>query len=83
MSSCFLLDTEDSVEGIYKSISDIALISKWAGGIGINLSKLRCKNSLIKKTHGKSNGIIPLLKVLNSTARHINQSGKRQGSIAV
>jgi ribonucleoside-diphosphate reductase alpha chain len=83
LSSCFLLGMEDSVKGIYKAISDCAEISACAGGIGISLSKIRSKNSYIKGTNGVSNGIIPLCRVLNETARHINQSGKRPGSISV
>jgi len=82
-SSCFLLGMDDSVKGIYKAVSDIAEISAYAGGIGISLSKIRSKNSYIRGTNGYSNGIIPLCRVLNETARHINQSGKRPGSIAV
>ena len=82
-SSCFLMGMDDSVKGIYKAISDIAEISACAGGIGISLSKIRSKNSYIKGTNGYSNGIIPLCRVLNEAARHINQSGKRPGSIAV
>ena len=82
-SSCFLLGMDDSVKGIYKAVSDIAEISACAGGIGISLSKIRSKNSYIRGTNGYSNGIIPLCRVLNETARHINQSGKRPGSIAV
>jgi len=82
-ASCFLMGMEDSVKGIYKSISDMAEISACAGGIGVSLSKIRSKNSYIKGTNGSSNGIIPLCRVLNETARHINQSGKRPGSIAV
>ena len=83
LSSCFLLGTEDSVDAIYKSVSDIAMISKWAGGIGIHLTNVRARGSYIRSTGRISDGIIPLLKVLNSTARYINQSGRRNGSIAV
>ena len=83
LSSCFLMEMEDSVKGIYKAVSDCAMISACAGGIGISISKIRSKNSFIKGTNGTSNGIIPLCRVLNETARHINQSGKRPGSIAV
>ena len=83
LSSCFLLGTEDSVEGIYKTASDMAQISKWAGGIGVHISNIRAKDSYINKTGGKSNGIMPLLKVYNNISRHINQSGKRNGSFAV
>jgi len=82
-ASCFLLGMDDSVKGIYKAVSDCAEISACAGGIGISLSKIRSKNSYIRGTNGISNGIIPLCRVLNETARHINQSGKRPGSIAV
>jgi len=82
-SSCFLLGMEDSVKGIYKAISDCAEISACSGGIGISISKIRSKNSYIKGSNGYSNGIIPLCRVLNETARHINQGGKRPGSIAV
>jgi len=83
LASCFLLGMEDSVKGIYKTVSDCAEISACAGGIGLSLSKIRSKNSYIKGTNGYSNGIVPLCRVLNETARHINQSGKRPGSIAV
>jgi ribonucleotide reductase alpha subunit len=83
LASCFLLGMGDSVQGIYKSISDCAQISAGAGGIGLCLSKIRSKNSYIRGTNGSSNGIIPLCRVLNETARYINQSGKRPGSIAV
>tara|TARA_B100000768_G_scaffold61260_1_gene59346 strand:- start:4409 stop:6691 length:2283 start_codon:yes stop_codon:yes gene_type:complete len=83
MSSCFLLGTEDSVEGLYKTAADMAQISKWAGGIGVHISNVRAKDSYINKTGGKSNGIMPLLKVYNNISRHINQSGKRNGSFAM
>ena len=82
-SSCFLLGMEDSTKGIYKSISDIAMISATAGGIGICASKIRSKDSYIRGSNGKSNGLIPLCRVMNEVSRHINQSGKRPGSIAV
>jgi len=83
LSSCFLIGTEDSVTGIFKTISDVASISKWAGGIGVHISNVRAKNSYIKKTGGKSDGIMPMLKVYNDVARYINQSGKRNGSFAI
>ena len=84
MSSCFLLDGGgDSVEGIYKSITNCALISKWAGGIGVHIHGIRGDGSYIRKTGGKSDGIMPMLKVYNDTARYINQSGKRPGSFAM
>jgi ribonucleoside-diphosphate reductase alpha chain len=82
-ASCFLLGMGDSVKGIYKTIGDCAEISAGAGGIGLSLSKIRSKNSYIRGANGYSNGIIPLCRVLNETARHINQAGKRPGSIAV
>lgn len=85
MSSCFLIDIDDdSIPGIYKTLSDCALISQSAGGIGINIHKIRAKGSYIKGTNGYSNGIIPMLRVFNETARYVDQGGgKRKGSIAV
>jgi ribonucleoside-diphosphate reductase alpha subunit len=82
MSSCFLMTAEDSLDHIFESFSNIGQISKFAGGIGISLSQIRCKNSHIKSTNGKSQGIIPMCKVLESIARYVNQAGKRNGSIA-
>ena len=82
LSSCYLLQCPDDLDQIGESFKSIMMISKWAGGIGINLSDIRCNNSVIKSTNGKTNGIVPLCKVLESLARYINQSGKRQGSIA-
>jgi len=85
MSSCFLIDIDsDSIRGIYKTLSDCALISQTAGGIGINIHKIRSKDSYIKGTNGISNGIVPMLKVFNETARYVDQGGgRRKGSIAV
>ncbi len=84
LSSCFLLALkDDSIQGIYDTISDCAQISKYSGGIGIHISNVRCKGSRIRGTNGMSDGIIPMLRVFNSTARYVNQSGKRNGSIAV
>ena len=83
LSSCFLLSTEDSIEGITKSWSDVANISKWSGGIGLHISNIRGNNSIIHSTNGKSNGIVPMLQVYNNIARYINQGGKRKGSIAI
>ena len=83
LSSCFLLDVEDSIKGIYENLSDCAHISKYAGGIGLNVHDIRSKNSIIRGTNGSSDGIIPMLRVYNSTARYVNQSGKRLGSIAI
>ena len=81
--SCFLLGTEDSVDGMYKTISDCAKISKWAGGIGVHISNIRSRGSYIRGNNGESSGIIPMLKVYNAAARHIDQAGKRKGSIAI
>ena len=82
-ASCFLMGMDDSTTGIYKAVSDMARISAGAGGIGVSLSKIRSSGAYIRGSNGKSNGIIPLCRVLNDVARHINQSGKRPGSIAV
>jgi ribonucleoside-diphosphate reductase alpha chain len=82
--SCFLLGTEDSVDDIYKTITDCARISKWAGGIGVHISNVRSNGSYIRKTGGCTDGILPMLKVYNETARYINQGGgKRNGSFAM
>lgn len=85
LASCFLLGTpEDSIEGIYNSLKKCAIISKYAGGIGINIHDIRSKNSFIYGTNGTSNGIIPMLRVFNNTARYVDQGGgKRKGSIAI
>lgn len=82
-SSCYLLGTDDSLGGIFKTISDCAQISKWAGGIGVHVSNVRAKGARIASTNGTSDGIIPMLKVYNEVARYCNQSGRRKGSIAV
>ena len=74
LSSCFLLDIDDdSIPGIYKTLSDCAVISQNAGGIGVNIHKIRAKGSYIKGTNGTSNGIVPMLKVFNETARYVDQ----------
>ena len=84
MSSCFLVNMQDdSIDGIFETLKDCALISKYAGGIGLNIHDVRSKNSYIKGTNGTSSGIIPMLRVFNNTARYVNQAGKRNGSIAV
>lgn len=85
MSSCFLIQMDsDDLKGIYKTLSDVAQISKNAGGIGINIHNVRAEGSYIKGTNGYSNGLIPMLKVFNETARYVDQGGgKRKGSIAV
>jgi len=84
MSSCYLLTIgEDSLEGIYKAYADCAQISKWSGGIGIDWTPVRASGALIKGTNGKSNGIIPFLKVMDSSVHAVNQGGKRKGAAAV
>ena len=84
MSSCFLLATkDDSIDGIYDTLKQCANISKWAGGIGLHVHNVRASGSVIKGTNGISDGIIPMLRVFNATARYVNQAGKRKGSIAV
>jgi len=85
MSSCFLLQVkDDSIDGIYDTLKQCAKISQSAGGIGINIHNIRATGSYIKGTNGTSNGIIPMLKVYNETARYVDQGGgKRKGSIAV
>lgn len=85
LSSCFLLDTkEDSIEGIFDTLKEAALISKNAGGIGISFNKVRSTGTYISGTNGNSNGIIPFLKIFNETARAVDQGGgKRKGSIAM
>lgn len=84
LSSCFLLNVEDDLDGIYKTLSDTSRISKWSGGIGIHVSQVRAKDSIIKSTNGKSEGIIPMLKVFNDSALYVSQGGgKRKGSTAV
>jgi len=84
LSSCFLSSmNDDSVEGIFESLKEMALISKYAGGIGVHIHQIRGKGSHIRGTNGVSSGIIPMLRVFNNTSRYIDQAGKRQGSIAV
>ena len=85
LSSCFLLSmTEDSIEGIFETLSRCAKISQSAGGIGLSIHNVRATGSYIKGTGGQSNGIIPMLKVFNDTARYVDQGGgKRKGAFAV
>jgi ribonucleoside-diphosphate reductase alpha subunit len=74
LSSCFLTGIKaDSIDGIYDTLKDCARISKWAGGIGLHIHDVRCRNSPIKGTNGFSSGVMPMLKVLNATARYVNQ----------
>jgi ribonucleoside-diphosphate reductase alpha subunit len=82
MSSCFLQSIEDNIESIFDAVRDISYTSKWAGGIGVHLTALRARGSLIRGTNGIASGIIPLCILLNKLAKYINQGGKRNGSIA-
>ena len=85
MSSCFLIDIEaDSIDGIFKTVNRCANISKGAGGIGISVSKIRASGALIRGSGGTSNGLVPMLRVFDSTARYVDQGGgKRPGAFAV
>ena len=84
MSSCYLLDSpEDSLEGIYKRYTDIAQLSKFAGGIGVAWHRVRSKDSLIVGTNGLSNGIVPWLKTLDASVAAVNQGGRRKGAACV
>ena len=84
LSSCFLQKMkDDSIIGIYDTLKDCAQISKWAGGIGLNIHNVRARGSRIKGTNGESTGIVPMLKVFNDTAKYVNQGGKRNGSFAI
>ena len=84
LSSCYLIAMEDdSIEGIYNTLKDCAQISKYSGGIGLHIHNVRAKDSHIQGTNGKTDGLVPMLRVFNSTARYVNQSGKRNGSFAI
>ena len=85
LSSCFLLAMEnDSINGIYNTLKDCANISKWAGGIGLHIHNIRATGSHIRGTNGTSNGIVPMLRVFNNTAKYVDQGGgKRNGSFAI
>ena len=85
LSSCYLIAMEDdSVDGIYNTLKDCAKISKWAGGIGLHIHNIRAAGTHINGTNGESNGIVPMLRVFNTTARYIDQGGgKRSGSFAI
>ena len=85
MSSCYLIAMEDdSIEGIFSTLKDCAHISKWAGGIGLHVHNVRGKGSHIQGTNGTSNGLVPMLRVFNNTARYVDQGGnKRNGSFAI
>ena len=85
LSSCYLMTmAADSIEGIFRTVSDCAAISKTAGGIGINVHDIRARGSTIHGTNGISNGLVPMLRVFNSVARYVDQGGgKRMGSFAI
>ncbi|AOL56861.1 RR1 [Chrysodeixis includens nucleopolyhedrovirus] len=84
MSSCYLLNIqEDSINGIYRTLNDCAMISKHGGGIGLNVTQIRAANSTIKSTNGTAAGLGPALRVFNSMLRHVDQGGKRKGAMAV
>ena len=78
-----IANKEDSINGIYGTLTECAQISKWAGGIGMHIHDIRANKSRIRGTNGQSDGIIPMLRVFNATARYVNQAGRRKGSIAV
>ena len=81
--NCFLLGTDDDLSSISNTWNSCAQISKWAGGIGLHVSNIRGKDSIIKGTGGRSNGLVPFLRVFNDIARWIDQGGRRPGSIAI
>ena len=85
LSSCFLLSMkDDSIDGIYDTLKQCANISKWAGGIGLHIHQVRGAGSHIRGTNGTSNGIVPMLRNFNETARYVDQGGgKRNGSFAI
>lgn len=84
LSSCYLLSMEDdSLSGIYNTVKDCALISKFAGGIGLHIHNVRAKGSYIRGTNGRSTGIVPMLRVFNDTARYVDQGSRRLGSFAM
>ena len=82
LSSCYLLKMGDSLEEIFDTIKDVALISKRAGGIGISISDIRASGSTIRGTNGSSSGIVPMVQVLNWVGRYVNQGGRRNGAVA-
>ncbi len=84
LASCFLLATsDDSIDGIYETLTRCAKISRSGGGIGVSIHDVRARGSYIRSSNGESNGIVPMLRVFDATARYVNQGGKRKGSIAV
>jgi len=84
LSSCFLLAMEnDSIDGIYNTLKECALISKYSGGIGLHIHNIRANGSHIRGTNGSSTGIVPMLRVFNNTAKYVDQGGRRNGSFAI
>ena len=84
LASCFLIaNKDDSIEGLFSTLKDVAHISKWAGGVGIHVHNVRAKGGFIKGTGGKSDGLLPMMKTYNEVARWVNQGGKRKGSFAI
>ena len=81
LSSCYLTTIPDDLDGIFSAMKDNALLSKWAGGLGNDWTPVRAMNSYIKGTNGKSQGVVPFLKVANDTAVAVNQGGKRKGAM--
>jgi ribonucleoside-diphosphate reductase alpha chain len=82
LASCFLLGTDDSIEGMYETVKNCALISKSAGGIGLHMTNIRSKGSYVNGTNGTTNGIVPYARVVNETMKHVDQGGRRPGSTA-
>lgn len=84
LSSCYLLTIDDSLNNIYSQLTDISKISKFSGGVGVHMSQVRASGSVIAPTIGRSEGLVPLMKVYNESTRYVSQSGgKRKGSTAV
>tara|TARA_Y100000310_G_scaffold266966_1_gene278705 strand:- start:866 stop:3211 length:2346 start_codon:yes stop_codon:yes gene_type:complete len=84
LASCFLIaNKDDSIEGLFSTLKDVAHISKWAGGVGIHVHNVRAKGGFIKGTGGRSDGLLPMMKTYNEVARWVNQGGKRKGSFAI
>ena len=81
LSSCYLTTVPDDLDGIYESIKENALLSKFAGGLGNDWTRVRALGSHIKGTNGESQGVVPFLKVVNDTAVAVNQGGKRKGAV--
>ena len=83
LASCFLVHVDDSLSDIFKSLGDVAQLSKYGGGIGLHMSDIRGRGSVISGTNGESDGIVPMLKVFDTTSAYANQGGRRKGSFAV